>query len=190
MHAKQIVVACSVAGMAMSSPGCASNSQPLPAGDAAVEVSGSDQANEGLYIVLPDVGGGPRCVDPVARSCGATTVRYYFDQKLRKCAETDGCEATENTFATIQDCETTCIEYLRCSCAPEPGACDREGLCGNCPSPDVFVDFHDNATGLACLDPGLHCDIIMTSVSGSSVWGCTCMAGDGGTAVWSCGIII
>ena len=202
MRAEQFLGVSCILGMALGSADCASKSLPFSSKDAATPdlVGGSGDPDVGSSAEPgPDAGGDagsiyiwpwgeagppslPGCKPPVAGSCPAVDVRYYFDPDLGRCAEKQGCEATENAYASLAECEAACISLYYCPCSARLG-CDTEGLCATCPSPDLFGNVTDPVSGQACLNPGLGCQI--TSADGV-VWTCRCQAQGDSAALWNC----
>ncbi len=198
MRTERFLVTSCILGMAIGSANCSSGHLPVPAKDAATLDSGgsagpdagSSTVPDGVTYAIPPSDGGTSptqgCESPIASSCLAVDVRYYFERDLGKCAETQGCDATGNTFASVAECETACIRLLDCSCTAGAGPCDSQGLCGTCPSPDLLADLTDAASGLACLNPGLICQI---RAADAVLWRCRCLAGSDSIA-WKCEIPI
>jgi hypothetical protein len=155
----------------------------------AVDASSAGGVTGGATSPPSDSGTSPSqaCLaSPVVANCPVVDVRYYFNRDVGKCAQTQGCEATENTFATVAECETACIRILNCSCTVGAGACDSQGLCGTCPSPNLLANLTDTASGLACVNPGLICHI---TTADTVLWRCRCLAGAKSTT-WECVIPI
>jgi hypothetical protein len=156
-----------------------------------VDGGGSGGSDAGIIYVIPpsDSGTSPSqaCLaSPFVANCPVVDVRYYFNRDVGKCAQTQACEATENTFATVAECETACIRILNCSCTVGAGACDSQGLCGTCPSPNLLANLTDTASGLACVNPGLICHV---TTADTVLWRCRCLAGAKSTT-WECVIPI
>jgi hypothetical protein len=166
--------------VAMAEAQCAVSGPPRD-GAAATQIADGGETSIYINVPLPE----PPCAPPVAASCATTTQRYALDGALGRCVPIDGCEATQNTLASLAECEAACAPYLHCGCQNTTGPCP--GLCAICPAPDSFDNLTDRASGQACSALGLECNF--TAPDGVP-WGCTCVVlRSSTTAAWTCGIV-
>jgi len=181
-------VAC-IMGMSVGCAVCTSSRHSVPLKDAAIDSDSSAQPPDAgvVYVLPPHNDGGMSttqgCGPPIPADCPTIGMRYYFESELGKCVAAQGCAATGSTYASVAECETTCIRFLHCSCAAGVEQCPSEGLCGTCPSPDMFDDLTDTASGLPC--PGLFLTCRITTAD-EFLWNCVCLAGANSIAVWQC----
>jgi hypothetical protein len=191
--------------MAIAMPACSSDSHPLSLRDAAVTVRQDTgtvstvpepqadaqsvvQTDGSATIHLGDMpASNPTCAAPVVANCSTTTVRYFFDSSHARCAQTNGCEATGNTFASLTACETTCADLLYCVCRADTSpVCNEPGFCSSCPSLDLLANATDKASGGVCQASGLKCHL---TTADSTQWRCNCVAGAGGDLTWACNVV-
>ncbi|XP_055956010.1 actinia tenebrosa protease inhibitors [Patella vulgata] len=65
--------------------------------------------------------------DPSEGTCGENLPRFFYNQTAKACEEFQysGCEANDNNFRTLWDCEERCLAaHSICHLEPEKGICD------------------------------------------------------------------